>query len=256
MTTNDNLYLYKIYRSDSGLSDTFSLVGTSDSVTFSDSSAIVGRTYYYYITTLTRYISGDFITYQESPPGDIFSISYQNNLPIQVIPIFSYATARGPIPDNEHRIGTYDYIYAAEKISEAYDLGRQSLSPLICMFNTLNKTDVNAKQRHKMELESFLRKTYAYIIFKHLDNQQSTYNAIRSLNEHVLREYGEAYGYESLDEFLIDQFLEVPLTYAILSEQAGYTITVIGDSKARLIDINSPIKDITLPFNKIGWENL
>lgn len=173
-----------------------------------------------------------------------------------IIPPINDFTARGPIPDNGHRIGTYDYRVITEKISEAYDLGKQSLGPLICMFNTLQNSDVNVRQRNRSELDSFLRRTYAYIIFKHLDNQQSMYNAISSLNSHVLREYGEAYGYEDLDEFLIDQFLEVPLTYAILSEQAGYTITVIGEYKARLVDINLVMKDISLPFEKIGWENL
>lgn len=163
---------------------------------------------------------------------------------------------RGPNPDYGNRIGTYDYRVIAETISESYDLGKESLSPLICMFNNIQNTDINSRQRHKTELESFIRKTYAYIIYKHLDNQQTTYNAIRALNNHVLREYGSAYGYENLDEFLIDQFLEVPLTYAILSEQVGFTISVIGDARARWSDIHILWKDVTLPLNRIGWENI
>lgn len=158
------------------------------------------------------------------------------------------------IPEN--RIGTYDYRVITESISEAYELGREALSPLICMYNTLQNTDVNPRQKDKLELESYLRKTYAYIIYKHLDNQQSIYNAIRSLNDHIIDQYGPIYNYSSIDEFLIDQFLEVPLTFAILSEQAGYTINVIGDSKARFSDINLLIKDINTPINRIGWENL
>ena len=163
---------------------------------------------------------------------------------------------RGPNPDDGHRIGTYDYRVITEKISEAYELGNEALSPLICMWNNIQNADVNERQRHKTELQSYLRRTYAHIIFKHLDNPQAVYNAIRALNTHVLDKYGEAYGYEDLDSFLIDQFLSVPLTYAILSENAGYTITMVGDSKARWSDINIPWKDITLPMNKIGSENL
>jgi len=159
------------------------------------------------------------------------------------------------IPDYG-RIGIYDYRIVTEKISEAYELGKISLSPLICMYNTLQNTDVNVRQRNKTELESFLRKTYAYIIFKHLDNQQTTYKAVRNLNDHVLREYGNIYGYETIDEFLVDQFLEVPLTYSILSAQVGYTITEIGDSSARFKDINIPLKDINITWEFIGWQNI
>lgn len=159
-------------------------------------------------------------------------------------------------PDPDNRIGTYDYRIITENISEAYDLGKQSLDPLICMFNNLQNTDVNVRQRHRNELESFLRRTYAFIIFKHLDNQQTVYNAIRTLHNHILKAYGDIYGYTNMDEFLIDQFLQVPLTYSILSGQAGFLITEIGDAKARFSDINLALEEITLPFDKIGWENL
>lgn len=158
--------------------------------------------------------------------------------------------------DLGHRIGTYDYRITAEAISESYDLGQQALGPLICVFNTLQSTAVNPQQRHRTELEGFLRDTYAHIVFSHLDNQQTTYSAIRALNDHVLDKYGSLYGYADMDDFLRGQFLEVPLTYAILSEQAGYTITVIGDSRARMKDIHLLMKDIHLPFEKIGWKNV
>lgn len=261
MSTPGDFYLFKIYRSTTGLPGSFALVGTSTTTTFVDTTVVLGNTYYYFVSIVTRYLVDDLETFEESDPSEIFTVTYELSLspppitpPIPSPPVFR--PTRGPNPDDGHRIGTYDYRVITERISEAYDLGKQSLGPLVCMFNTLRNTDINARQRHKTELESFLRRTYAYIIFKHLDNQQTMYNAIRALNEHVLREYGEAYGYENLDEFLIDQFLQVPLTYAILSEQIGYTITVIGDSRARLIDIGLLMKDITLPWDKIGWENL
>lgn len=251
---------YNIYRSDSGVSGTFFLIGSSSSGSFSDTTAVDGNTYYYYITTVTYYLLDDLVNYEESSPSNIFSIEVDlletgsPSIPLPIVPPFM--PTRGPDPDNGHRIGTYDYITIAETISEAYDLGKQSLSHLSCMFNNLQITDINVRQRHKTELESFLRSTYSYIIYRHLDNQQSLYSAVRGLNDHVLREYGQAYGYEDLDEFLIDQFLEVPLTYAILSDQVGQSITVIGDSKARWSDINISWKDIDLPYNRIGWENL
>jgi hypothetical protein len=154
-------------------------------------------------------------------------------------------------PD-EHLIGTYDYRVITESISEAYDLGKQSLAPLVCMYNTLQNTDINVNEYHRKNLESFLRQTYSYIIYKHLDNQQSLFSTVRELNAYML----EKYNYQTLDEFLIDQLIEVPLTYAILSEQVGDIITVIGDSKARMIDINITIQDLLIPINRIGWENL
>ena len=163
---------------------------------------------------------------------------------------------RGPNPDPGHRIGTYDYRVIVERLSEAYDLGREALSPLTCAWNSVTNSNVNARQRQKTELLSYLRRTYALVIQKHLISNQSILNAVRTLNNHVIDKYGEAYGYGNMDEFLIDQFLAVPLTYAILSEQVGNTITVIGDSKARWSDINLLWKDIDLPMNKIGWENL
>ncbi len=262
MSVPGDFYHYKVYRSTTGLPGSFSVVGITTDTVFVDNNVSYGNTYYYFVSIVTRYLLSDLVTYQESSPSDIFSITYNEPenpdvtepLPPVIVPPF--VSAIGPDPDYGHRIGTYDYRVIVDKISEAYDLGKESLAPLICMYNTLQNTDVNARQRHKTELESYLRRTYAYIIYKHLDNQQSMYKAIRALNDHVIKTYGEAYGYTTIDEFLIDQFLQVPLTYAILSGQVGYTITMVGDSKARFADINILIKDINLPWNKIGWENL
>jgi hypothetical protein len=165
---------------------------------------------------------------------------------------------RGPNPDPNNRIGTYDYRVIVDSISEAYDLGKEALYPLTCAWNNIENADINTRQRQKTELQSYLRRTYALIIFKHLDSshQQSLLNAISALNNHVLDKYGEAYGYQDLDEFLIDQFLSVPITYALLSTAAGQTITIVGESRARWKDINILWSDITLPMNRIGWENL
>lgn len=253
---------YNIYRSDTGTPGTFVFIGTTTSTSFVDSNVILGNTYYYVVTAVTYYLVDDLVTYEESLSSSVFSITFEAPPspppppppPPPVAP--PVVPPRGPIPDNGHRIGTYDYRVITEAIAESYDLGKECLNPLVCMYNNLQNCDVNVRQRHRTELESFLRRTYAYIIYKHLDNQQAMYNAVRALNTHVMREYGAAYGYDSMDEFLIDQFLEVPLTYAILSEQVGYSITVIGDAKARWSDMHLLWKDITLPMNKIGWENL
>lgn len=253
---------YNIYRSDTGTPGTFVFIGTTTSTSFVDNDVILGNTYYYTVTAVTYYLVDDLITYEESLSSSVFSIIFEAPPspppppppPPPVAP--PVIPPRGPVPDDGHRIGTYDYRVITEAIAESYDLGKECLNPLVCMYNNLQNCDVNIRQRHRTELESFLRRTYAYIIYKHLDNQQSMYNAVRTLNTHVMREYGAAYGYDNLDEFLIDQFLEVPLTYAILSEQVGYTITVIGDARARWSDMHLLWKDITLPMNKIGWENL
>lgn len=149
-------------------------------------------------------------------------------------------------------IGTYDYVITAEAISEAYDLGQQSLAPLICMFNKLQSSDVNPKQRQKTELESYIRTTYAYIILNHLTNQQTLLNTVKSLNAHVLKYYGEIYGYENLDDFLSGQYLSVPITYASLSRQVGYPITVVGEYGFTFADIIALWGDIDIPFNSIG----
>lgn len=253
---------YNIYRSDTGTPGTFVFIGTATSMSFVDTDVVLGNTYYYVVTVVTYYLIDDLITYEESLSSSVFSITFEAPPspppppppPPPVAP--PVVPPRGPVPDAGHRIGTYDYRVITDAIAESYDLGKKCLDPLVCMYNNLQNCDVNVRQRHRMELESFLRKTYAYIIYKHLDSQQTMYNAVRALNVHVMREYGEAYGYDSMDEFLIDQFLEVPLTYAILSEQVGYSITVIGDARARWSDMHLLWKDITLPMNKIGWENL
>jgi len=149
-------------------------------------------------------------------------------------------------------IGTYDYRITTEAIAESYNLGQKALGSLICAFNTLQLTDVNEQQRHRRELDSYLRTTYAFVVLKHLDNQQTMYAAIRALNNHVLIQYG----YDTIDDFLLDNFIDAPITYAILSEQTGEVITVIGDSRATMKDINRLMKDIDINMDKIGWENV
>ncbi len=162
----------------------------------------------------------------------------------------------GPIPDYHDRIGTYDFRVISDKLSEAYDLPKKSLIELTKFWSIVDQTKVNPLQRHKQELQSYLSSTYAFIISEHLANPQSFLNIIRNLNDYILDKYGQAYGYSTMDEFLEDQFLEVPITYAILSEFTGQVITKIGESRARHSDINKNHADIKLPFNKIGWQNI
>ena len=71
-----------------------------------------------------------------------------------------------------------------------------------------------------------------------------------------MKYYGEEYGYETMDEFLEDQFLEVPQTFASISKLVGFNITKIGDKSASWEDMNSNWEDIDLNWEYIGWENI
>jgi len=149
-------------------------------------------------------------------------------------------------------IGTYDYRISSEIISESYNLGQEALFPLICMYNKLQETDINPNQRHRAELQSYLRTTYSFIVLNHLNNQKATIDVMNALGKHVLDNYGSLYGYQNLDEFLLGQFLNVPLSYALLSRQTDYPITIISDENSSYEDINIPWGEINIPFDRLG----
>lgn len=154
------------------------------------------------------------------------------------------------------RIGTYDYRVVTEMLSESYDLAKQSLSYLFGMHAQLQFANVNIDNTRRVDLDYSIVKNYAMIIQQHFQNARSVFDAVRSLNEHVLTQYGDIYGYKNLDEFLTDQYLSVPLTYATLSASIGYPITVIGGEKGRYVDIGDTWIEIDKEYKFIGWENL
>lgn len=154
------------------------------------------------------------------------------------------------------RIGTYDYRICTEFISEAYDLSTTGLKYLYGMHAELQKANVNTDATRRIDLDRSIVKTYALILNNQLNDTRVMFDAIRALNEHILNKYGDLYGYTNLDEFLIDQHISVPLTYAVLSEVVGYPISIIGDAKGRFQDMTLLWSDIEIEYKFIGWENL
>ena len=153
-------------------------------------------------------------------------------------------------------IGTASYRDATEVIAEALELGDLAFAGLLCMRDRLFEGSINPRDRFRRELYAKLNATYSLIANRHVLANKSIVQFVKALNDHVLREYGDIYGYKSLDEFLIGQYLEVPATYAALSEFIGYSITQIGDKGANWEDINDNWENISLNWELIGWENL
>ena len=152
-------------------------------------------------------------------------------------------------------IGTASYRYATVIVGEAQDLGDLALGGLLCQRDKLFESNINPRERFRRELFASLSATYGLIAQKHIRANFDMLQFVKALNDHVLVQYGEEYGYETLDEFLVDQFIEVPATYAALSEFIGYTITEIGDKAANWEDIDANWEDIDIDWDKIGWEN-
>jgi hypothetical protein len=154
------------------------------------------------------------------------------------------------------------------------------------MYRELQSSNINPKQRHRSEIENYIKTTYAFIIINHLANKKEIINVMNALGKHVIDNYGSVYGYQNLDEFLIGQFLNVPLTYALLSQNTDYPITInsdetsdyedihtpwdqiiddyeslgppftVGSASGRFEDIMIPWEEVTVPFDKIGWHNV
>jgi hypothetical protein len=148
-------------------------------------------------------------------------------------------------------IGTANYRFAAEVFAETRDLALDALSPLLAMRNALDDSDVNEQDRSRLHLRGVINSTYSHIVGKHVRPGQRVLNAIRALNQHVL----DYYNHSNIDDFLEEQYLEVPVSFAFLSDLAGYPITVVGESSARFKDIDALFQNIELPFNRIGWSN-
>ncbi len=153
-------------------------------------------------------------------------------------------------------IGTSNYRFITEVIAESHDLGRESLPFFIDIRNSLFNADINTNERFRREIFAQINNTYSFIFLKHVVADSPMRNFVKSLNQHVLKYYGEEYGYETMDEFLEDQFLEVPQTFASISKLVGFNITKIGDKSASWEDMNSNWEDIDLNWEYIGWENI
>lgn len=153
-------------------------------------------------------------------------------------------------------IGTSSYRQVTEMLSEIQDLGDEALVPLLCVRESLLNADINARERFRREFYAMLDNTYSYIAVKHTVPSSSMISVVKSLNDHVLNFYGNEYGYETLDQFLIDQYLQVPQTFAQLSRWIGYDVEEIGDKSASWEDISDNWEDVDLDWDKIGWENV
>jgi hypothetical protein len=143
-----------------------------------------------------------------------------------------------------------------ELISESYDLSFQTLKYMNGMSTNLYNTDVNSRKSSVANFKNNIVKTYSLILYDQVIQNTTILNAVRSLNNHVLNTYKSVYGYETIDQFLQNQYLQVPTSYAALSDLVGFDIQNIGNKKCAYEDIDDNYEDIELDYALIGWENL
>lgn len=97
-----DLLEYRIYRSTSGSPGSYTLIGTSQTVDFTDSTVQPGGTYYYKVIEVSRYLSSVVtFDYNQSVDSNIFVITVPTS--IQTI------TFSGTLPTNKQIYG-YDAI--------------------------------------------------------------------------------------------------------------------------------------------------
>lgn len=149
-------------------------------------------------------------------------------------------------------IGTYDYRVATEAIADSHDLALNALQELFSMRGVLFDADVNIGDRYRQHLLSSLDNTYNFIFQKHISSTKSILRAVTSLQKHVLA----TYPYETIDDFLGSNYLEVPYSFAVFSLDAGFPITHIGDGSARWQDINDNWQSVVLEWQNIGGTNV
>jgi hypothetical protein len=154
------------------------------------------------------------------------------------------------------RIGTYSFRVLTELISESYDLSISTLKYLNGVSTNIYNTDINDRKLVVANFKSCILKTYSSIVFEHIASNISILRAIEALNNHVLQAYGDTYGYETIDDFLLDNYLEVPPTYADLSNLVGFEILEFGEKKCGWRDIEAIYEEIDKSYDLIGWENL
>lgn len=155
-----------------------------------------------------------------------------------------------------NRIGTYNFRVLTEGISEMFDLGVLSLESLYGMNQDLQLSRANTNSTAFADLQNAIIHTYGFILNRHINNIPSIIDAVVSLNLHIRDTYGVLYEYQNMDEFLLDQYLSVPVTYADLANYAGFSITVIGSRKGLWQDVDDLWPDVTLTYEEIGSINL
>lgn len=153
-------------------------------------------------------------------------------------------------------IGTVSYKIIADTLGEAQQLGTDALEPLVCMLTTLQSMRISDFERYRTVLFNSILATYSLVANKHANLNQPIIDAVRTLNDHVLRNYGPLYGYETIDEFLIDQYIEVDPTFASISRFLGYEVNEVGNRAARWKDIDDKWSEIDISWSKLGWSNL
>lgn len=153
-------------------------------------------------------------------------------------------------------IGTVSYKTVADTLGEAQQLGLDALEPLVCMISNLQTMNISRSERYRNVLFNSIVSTYSFIANKHANLNQPMINAVRALNQHVLDNYGPQYGYETIDEFLVDQYIEVDPTFASVSRFLGYDVNQVGTKAARWRDIDDVWSEVDIPWSKLGWSNL
>lgn len=153
-------------------------------------------------------------------------------------------------------IGTATYRHITEVLAESQDLGDLALEGLFCARDSLFSANINTRERFRKELFSYMNNTYSYILTKHIRADRSLMAMTTAINNHALEFYGKEYGYETMDEFLLDQYLEAPTSFAALSNFVGFGITIIGDKAARWQDIGDGWDSVDITWDKIGWDNI
>ncbi len=123
---------YKIYKSSVGISGPYESIGLTSGFSIKDSQISPGNTYYYYVTTLTKYINSSNLfgfQYEESEPSLISSVSFpassvlNTGIGIYGLDALSYTTT-----SNNVKISTYpipilesgDYSHYYENISSEF----------------------------------------------------------------------------------------------------------------------------------------
>ena len=153
-------------------------------------------------------------------------------------------------------IGTVSYKVIADTLGESQQLGLDALEPFNCMLNNLQNMDISRSERYRNVFFNSIVATYSLIANKHANLNNAMINAVTALNDHVLRLYGSQYGYTSIDEFLLDQYIEVDPTFASVSRFLGYDVTQTGTKAARWKDIDDNWEDVDqVVWNQLGWSN-
>lgn len=149
-------------------------------------------------------------------------------------------------------IGTATYKVLADTLGEAQLLGTDALEPLNCMISNLQTMDIGTQERYRNVLFNSIVSTYSLILNKHRNLNTPLSTAVSDLNDHVLRYYGAEYGYESIDEFLLGQYIQVDPTFASVSRFLGYDVNQTGNKAGRWEDIDDNWEDVNVPWEVIG----